>query len=65
MSKRAYKDCKSYQVVKNILRRNVTTLDDLLPEEKYSLAATLMDCSIIVAFHEISRNEGDKMESFK
>lgn len=65
MSKCSYKDCKSYQVVRNILRRSITTIDDLLPEERYSLAATLMDCSIIVAFHEVTQNEGDKAESFK
>lgn len=65
MSKRLYKDCKSYNVVRNILRKNITTLDDLLPEEKYSLAATLLDCSIIITFHEICGDKLEDEESFE
>ncbi|KAL5286062.1 IPPK family protein [Megaselia abdita] len=63
MSKRSYEDCKSYQVVRNILRKNITTLDDLLPEERYSLSATLMDCSIIITFHEMALEK--KEDDFK
>ncbi|XP_055852480.1 inositol-pentakisphosphate 2-kinase isoform X2 [Episyrphus balteatus] len=44
-------------------RKSVNCIDDLTPLEKYLIAATFLDCSIIVAFKEIHQSNSIQISS--
>lgn len=47
---------KTYKWLEKFLeRKSINSIEDLTPLEKYQIAATFLDCSIIVAFKEIHR----------
>lgn len=66
----ADKKGKTYSIVCKLLEKfaknhNELTLCQLSPEEQYILAATALDCSIMITFCEIENAAEDKKENSK